>query len=115
MCIRDRAHTLLEYALQTAGPEVQDKLQEVLFRHYFTDGCYPDSANLGDAAQEAGLDRAKALEFIHKPEEQERVAQEASRFSRSGINGVPYFLVNDKPQFSGAQPPSAFKEAFARA
>jgi len=106
------AHTLLEYALDTAGPETQDKLQEILFRHYFTDGRYPDATNLAAAATEAGLDAQQAISFAQNPEEQLKVKAEAQRFSESGIHGVPFFFANGQPLFSGAQPPSSFTQVF---
>eukprot|EP00658_Telonema_sp_P-2_P042486 TRINITY_DN30507_c0_g1_i2.p3 TRINITY_DN30507_c0_g1~~TRINITY_DN30507_c0_g1_i2.p3 ORF type:complete len:152 (+),score=44.33 TRINITY_DN30507_c0_g1_i2:385-840(+) len=109
------AHTLLEYALKHAGPVVQDQLQEILFRHYFTDGLYPDSANLRRAAEEVGLDPEDALRFAQDHGEQGKVREEALGFSDSGVSGVPFFFVNGQPEFSGAQPPSAFTAAFAKA
>ena len=51
---RHKAHTLLAFAERDAGREAQNKLQEILFRHYFTDGRYPDETNLRAAAVEAG-------------------------------------------------------------
>lgn len=107
-----KAHTLLEYALSTSGPAVQDKLQEVLFRHYFTDGLYPDATNLAKAATEVGLDAQEAIAFVESQDKQQAVKAEAQRFSSSGINGVPFFFANNQPLFSGAQPPSSFTEVF---
>ena len=45
------AHALLAYAAKMA-PAKQNDVQEVLFRHYFTDGLYPSGANLAAAAKE---------------------------------------------------------------
>ena len=56
------AHALLAYAAKVS-PDKQNALQEVLFRHYFTDGLYPAGANLAAAATEAGLDGAAAQAF----------------------------------------------------
>ena len=59
-----KAHTLLAFAERDAGRETQNKLQEILFRHYFTDGRYPDEANLRAAAVEAGLDPERAMAAV---------------------------------------------------
>ena len=105
------AHALLEYAAKEA-PEKQDMLQEVLFRHYFTDGLFPAGENLKAAATEAGLDGAAALKYASVEENQAAVQAAARRNAQSGISGVPFFIIDGKPVFSGAQPPEAFVEAF---
>merc|ERR1712136_496532 len=87
-----KAHCLLTYALESGGPQVQNQLQEVLFRHYFTDGKYPDVKNLFEA----------------------QVRREVSQVS-GAVTGVPYFIINGKPAFSGAQGPDVFARAFQRA
>lgn len=91
---------------------MQNNLQEILFRHYFTDGRFPDIPNLVSAAEEVGLPGAEAQQVLENKSFEARVQKEAAEASRSGINGVPYFYINGKPQFSGAQPPEAFLEAF---
>ena len=103
------AHCLLKYADDEAGAAVQDKLSEILFRHYFTDGLYPDETNLRKAAAEAGLaDIEAAMKYVGSDEAQQAVKAEAAGFSRSGIHGVPFFIINGQPAFSGAQPPEQF-------
>lgn len=104
------AHTLLDYALTAAGPQKQHQLQEVLFRHYFTDGLYPDATNLTKAAAEVGIDSEEAIAYASSQEHQQRVKAEAAQFSNSGINGVPFFIANGKPLFSGAQPPEVIAQ-----
>lgn len=101
------AHALLKFAAETS-PEKQNALQEVLFRHYFTDGLYPSEENLAAAAEEAGLDAPAARSFASSEKNQRAVADEARGISRAGVTGVPFFFVNGEPAFSGAQPPSAF-------
>jgi predicted DsbA family dithiol-disulfide isomerase len=105
------AHALLAYAAETA-PEKQSALQEVLFRHYFTDGRYPAGENLSDAAAEVGLDGAQALSYAEAPSRQAEAAAAARANSQRGISGVPFFIINGKPEFSGAQPPGVFVDIF---
>lgn len=108
------AHALLDFALKVSK-EKQNEVQEILFRMYFTDGIYPGGANLGDAAREAALDVDAALAYVNDPANLERMATEAAAASRSGVSGVPYFYLNGRPAFSGAQPPETFLRAFAEA
>jgi len=107
-------HALLKYAAEHA-PEKQNTLQEILFRSYFTDGLYPSGENLSKAAAEAGLDGAAALAFATQEANKAAVVKEAQANSRSGISGVPFFIINGEPAFSGAQPPAAFVSAFEEA
>lgn len=108
-----KAHTLLAFA-ERESPERQNELQEVLFRHYFTDGKYPDEQNLRLAAEEVGLDVEAAMAAVADPSQRETVRREAESMSHAGISGVPYFFINGRPFGSGAQPPSAFVDAFNR-
>lgn len=110
-----KAHAAMTFALETAGPEVQNTLQEVLFRHYFTDGKYPDTANVVEAAVEAGLPGAQVREVLESKKYDTKVKQEAAEVSSSGVTGVPYFFINGKPKFSGAQPPQALIEVLRSA
>ena len=104
------AHALLKYAEKDYTK--QNELQEVLFRHYFTDGRYPDATNLRAAAEEVGLNAEEAISFASSPKIQAEVKQEALAASSQGISGVPFFIINDQPCFSGAQPPERFEQIF---
>lgn len=110
-----KMHAAMAFALETAGAEVQHNLQEVVFRHYFTDGKYPDISNLVDAAVEVGLKEAEVREALESRRYEKHVKQTAEELSSAGVTGVPYFFINGKPAFSGAQPPQAFIEALRRA
>jgi len=105
------AHMLLKYAEQEqvkAGSDVQNVVAEILFRHYFTDGKYPNLSNLKDAAAEAGLDVEKAAAFMKNDDVKEEVVSEAKSYSERGVSGVPYFIIDGKGTFSGAQPADTF-------
>ncbi|MCT2535480.1 DsbA family oxidoreductase [Aquibacillus koreensis] len=104
------AHRLAKYA-ETIG---KDKvLTEHLLHAYFT-----DSRNVGDIeilaaiAEESGIDRDKAFEvlndsssFANEVRNDQKTAQDI------GVTGVPYFVINKKYAFSGAQPLETFKSA----
>lgn len=113
LCDR-RPNTLMAHAAVkfVSDPEKQNQLQEVLFRQYFSDGTYPDSQAISDAANEVGLDASALVAHACAEDNQQAVAREAESNSRSGITGVPFFIINGKPAFSGAQPPSEFLRVF---
>lgn len=103
------AHTLLK---TQEGHHLQNKLQEILFRHYFTDGLYPNPQNLRRAAEEAGVDDVDGvMALIESDDARKAVQAEAADYSRRGVSGVPFFIFNGKPQFSGAQPVHAMERA----
>ena len=84
---------------------------EVIFRHYFTDGKYPHAAHLEEAAREAGVtDVPAALAAAADSSNQAEARREALSYSAQGVSGVPCFLFNGRPAFSGAQPPAVFKQ-----
>lgn len=110
------AHVLLRFALEKGGWAMQHQVSEILFRHYFTDGLYPNLENLIAAAKEAGLDNTEEVQAYLSNEDIARdVKSEALRYSRSGVSGVPFFIINNEPMFSGAQPVEKFMEAFRKA
>jgi len=109
------AHTLLDWTLEKHGAEKQHQLQEVLFRHYFTDGRYPDAANLRSAAEEVGLDGTAAEAALGDTMRQGTVRQEGLSYSQQGVSGVPFFVIGGQPAFSGAQPPAVFVDELRRA
>uniref|UniRef100_A0A7S4B535 DSBA-like thioredoxin domain-containing protein n=1 Tax=Chrysotila carterae TaxID=13221 RepID=A0A7S4B535_CHRCT len=108
------AHALLKYASEHE-PGRQNALQEVLFRQYFTDGVYPGGDNLRLAAIEAGLDPEKAIAYAQREEVHAEIKEEALQNSASGVSGVPFFIVNGKPVFSGAQPVETILHALRQA
>lgn len=112
-----RAHAVLDYALEQHGAAAQNALMEVLFRHYFTDGRYPDDANLADAVREAipsGGDAAARAAIAHADARAGAVRRAAAAHSERGISGVPYFFVGGEPLFSGARPASDFVDILSR-
>jgi len=111
------AHGLLEYALQVGGWQLQNRLQEVLFRQYFTDGLYPDVKHLREAGAEVGLaaEDCEAHLTTNEDEITRAVLLADKRAKNQGVNGVPYFYFNNTDfRLSGAQDPAVFLQAFAK-
>lgn len=113
-------HCLLAHLDEEYGLEVQNAVQERLFKLYFTDGIYPSIDNMcellesmkrsGDGCCSA-VDVIKARGVMESGEKEPQVVGEAQKNSQIA-RGVPFFFMNGKAAFSGAQPPEAFKEAF---
>lgn len=107
------AHRLLWLADKEG---VQGAVVEALFRAYFTEGReISNRQTLLDVVAETGLDRGRAEGVLsgHDGLEAMKEAEELSR--RFRVEGVPFFIVNNKITLSGAQQPDAFLEAFRQA
>jgi predicted DsbA family dithiol-disulfide isomerase len=95
---------------------VQDAVVEALFRAYFTEGRdISRTPTLLDVAAEAGLDRNKAENVLHGEEGLAEIAGAEEQARRAGLQGVPFFVVNNTVVLSGAREASAFLDAFDRA
>jgi predicted DsbA family dithiol-disulfide isomerase len=94
---------------------VQDAVVEALFQAYFTQGRdISKSQTLLDVAAEAGLDRHKAEGVLNGEEGREAVQEADEQARRYRVDGVPFFIVNDKVALAGAQQPEVFLEAFTQ-
>jgi predicted DsbA family dithiol-disulfide isomerase len=103
-------HRLLWWAEQQNH---QDRLAEALFRAYFTEGRDVGRHDvLAEIAAEVGLPRAEARTFLDSEAGKKEVDKEALRGLKLGLQGVPFFVVNDVPALSGAQMPQTFLEVF---
>jgi predicted DsbA family dithiol-disulfide isomerase len=95
---------------------VQDAVVEAVFRAYFTEGRdISRSAVLLDVVAEAGLDRKRAETFLNGDEGLAAIREAEEQARRSGVQGVPFFLINNTVAVSGAREPSAFLDAFEQA
>jgi predicted DsbA family dithiol-disulfide isomerase len=89
---------------------------EALFRAYFTEGRDVGRHDvLAEIASEVGFPQADARVFLDSEAGKKEVDEEALRGLKLGLQGVPYFVVNDVPAFSGAQAPQTFLEVFQQA
>jgi len=107
------AHELLHFA-KAHGRQLE--LKERLLRAYFVEGRHVGRAEeLADLAAEVGLDRDAAAESLadhrHLPDVKVDMAQAVAY----GIQGVPFFVIDDRYGISGAQETSAFLAALQQA
>jgi predicted DsbA family dithiol-disulfide isomerase len=106
------AHRLIRRA-EAEG--TQDATVEALFQAYFTRGAdIGDLDTLADVAASVGADRDAVRDFLAGDEGEAEVRAEDAFARRVGIQGVPCFVIERKYAISGAQPPEAFAEIFAR-
>ena len=107
------AHRLLHYADQQGR---QDEVSEKLFRAYFIEGAnITDIGTLADVGARGGLERGALADYLASDADRELV-QAADIGARSGgINGVPYFIFNNKVGVSGAQEAEVLLQAMLQA
>uniref|UniRef100_A0A7S1CLV5 DSBA-like thioredoxin domain-containing protein n=1 Tax=Bicosoecida sp. CB-2014 TaxID=1486930 RepID=A0A7S1CLV5_9STRA len=97
------SHRLQLWAERTGGRPKADALREILFRTYFKDnGDIGDAATLAAAAREAGLEGAE--DFLATDDLLDVTVRLAEQKRREyGVNGVPFFVLDNRVAFSGAQ------------
>lgn len=101
------AHRLIHYA-QKIDSNNAAKLIEALFAAQFLDGRHVgDRAILAEIAGACGFDATAVKAYLDGDEDAEAVKADADQSRRMGINGVPFFVFNQKLAASGAQPPEA--------
>ena len=103
-------HRLLWWARDKGS---QDILADALFRAYFTKGLdIGKNEVLAAVAADAGLPEEDAKRFLKSDQGRDEVLEEEREGLRRGLNGVPFFVINGIPAFSGAQGPDTFVETF---
>ena len=100
------AHRLAHYAA-TRGKMTE--MKERLLKAYFTESLHlGDHEVLAQLAAEVGLDKAETLAMLAGDEYKDKVQEDKQRGADLGINGVPFFVFNNKYAVSGAQPGEVF-------
>ncbi|HEX2555693.1 MAG TPA: DsbA family oxidoreductase [Microvirga sp.] len=104
-----RAHQLIAFA---ASEGKSDAVVEALFKAYFEDGRdVGDEEVLGDIAAASGIDRRTALMAIRDTGLASYVADLERQAGGLGIQGVPFFIVDQTWAISGAQAPEQWVAA----
>eukprot|EP01027_Heterolobosea_sp_BB2_P014245 GEZU01020484.1.p2 GENE.GEZU01020484.1~~GEZU01020484.1.p2 ORF type:complete len:153 (-),score=74.56 GEZU01020484.1:24-482(-) len=108
------AHRLMTKAEKVGGLEMQNKLASILFRYYFEEARFIDRAALKQAAEEAQLN-IDVDAFLDSDEEKQYVqVTDFNAKARMRINGVPYFIFNNKLTLSGGQPTAVFLKTLGK-
>src|SRR5260221_461243 len=91
-------------------------MKERLQKAYFTDGLsYSDPDLLVRLGVEVGLDADETRKMLDTDMYSADVGADVRRAQMLGINGVPFFLFDEKYAVSGAQPVELFLTALERA
>jgi predicted DsbA family dithiol-disulfide isomerase len=107
------AHRLIHFAT-THGKG--DEMTEQLFKSYFIDGRnIADHAFLAELAAGIGLPADAARDALASDRFADHVRADIDDALQMGINGVPFFVLDNKYAVSGAQDTSVFVEALTRA
>ncbi|GLY10718.1 DsbA family oxidoreductase [Pseudobacillus badius] len=103
------AHRLAKFAAEKGkGAEITEQL----LKAYFTDSLIlSDAQVLANIAAAVGLDEKEALSFLQGSRLTEDVRADEAEARQLGVQGVPFFVLNNKYAVSGAQPVDVFKSA----
>lgn len=108
------SHVLLEWAYEQR-PELQNALKELIFQAYYSKDIFLDLEALVAFAGQVGYDASAARAYLVSRKGEDMVRQMSNAAKNSGVSGVPYIIVNDKPAFVGAQDPATFRAGICEA
>lgn len=107
------AHRLIQMA-KSRG--LDNEAEEQLFKAQFTEGKNIDNAKtLTEIGVAIGLDEDEVKEMLASGAFSKEVKQDEKQAQSIGINGVPFFILNNKYAISGAQSPDIFLQALNQA
>ena len=107
------AHRVLQLAKKYGKG---DEMEEQLFRGHFTEGKdVGDHKALTEMATAIGLDAAEVAAVLNSDAYAAEVQADIETAAKLGINGVPFFVINNKYGVSGAQPAGTFVQALDKA
>lgn len=106
------AHRLLHLAKKH---NLANELEELLFKAYLTDG--KDLNNLDTLSElgiEIGLEAEAIAQVLHSNAYSQEVKQDIQQANAIGVQGVPFFVFDNKYAISGAQPATAFLQTLEK-
>lgn len=107
-----RAHRVLHLA---KAQGLQAALLERLFRAYFTEGReVSDPDTLAELGEEVGLDPEAVRGAFEDEQLEEAVDRDITRARMLGVQGVPFFLLDQQYGVSGAQSAETFESVLGR-
>lgn len=107
------AHRLIQLAKKHG---LGDAAEEALFKAYFTDGKdINDNNTLLQLGMDIGLSAVETGELLNSDAYAADVHADVAKAQLLGVNGVPFFVIDDKYGISGAQPKELFGEALEKA
>lgn len=107
------AHRVLHLAKEHG---VQEAVTERFFKAYFTERrSLFDEDSLTEVAVEAGLDGEEVGRVLKEGSYADEVRADIEQARALGVNGVPFFVLDDRYGVSGAQSTETFTAALTRA
>jgi len=107
------AHQLI---LLAGAFDAQDGVAESLFTGYFLEGCdLSQRQTLLDLAERGGLPRAESENCLETQQLRPQVEEQDQQARSLGVEGVPFFVFNQKLAASGAQPPEVLADTMGQA
>jgi predicted DsbA family dithiol-disulfide isomerase len=107
------AHRLLHFA---DSKHLGDRASERIMHGYFSEGMkVGDRTELARIAPEFGIAESDALAMLESDAYSKEVRADEARAAAFGVNGVPFFLFDEKAAISGAQPVEVFTKALQEA
>lgn len=100
------AHRLSYYAKENG--KIREFMERAMKAHFTDSLDIGDHATLAKLASEIGLDENEALDVLANDKYSDNIAADKAEGLKIGIQGVPFFIVNDKYTISGAQPSENF-------
>ncbi|MCC8410102.1 DsbA family oxidoreductase [Mucilaginibacter sp. UR6-1] len=102
------AHRLLHLAAKYGK---QNEVKETLLAAYFTEGKnISDAETLVNTGQKHGLDADEVRRALNEDAYKQDVEEDIYHARQIGVQGVPFFVFNNKYAVSGAQPTELFKQ-----
>src|SRR3970282_2051486 len=90
-------------------------LEELLFKAYLTEGKnINDLDTLSKLGIELGLDSEEIAQVLNSDTYGTDVKREQEEANNIGVQGVPFFVLDNKYAISGAQPAAAFLETLEK-
>lgn len=92
---------------------LQDQILNEFFKAYFEEAIdLTQKENLIAVAVRAGISRSDVTKLLETEEGLSEVIDSENHYKKLGVTGVPFFIVNDKYAFSGAQPTDSMIQIF---
>lgn len=97
------SHRLMKLALSKNNPAISGKVNELLFKAYFTDNLeLAQRETLLKIGEEAGLEKDEIERMLESDEFAEQVREDEKAAAMRGVHGVPYFWVEGVFAIPGA-------------
>lgn len=106
------AHQLIHLAKEKGK---QDEMKEALLSAYFTEGKHVGKPEvLIEIAESIGINEQEVRKVLEDNSYSNKVVKDVEEAHSLGVQGVPFFYINEKYGLSGAQPVEVFVEALSK-